>query len=144
MAELLIVDDEAPMRNLIRRYLADLGHEIREAENAQDALARLAEKPADVVFCDVQMPGADGVWLTGQIRNRYPLTAVILATAISTIAPSTSMRAGVMAYLVKPFRGKTLVDALTVALKWHDDAKATGAKPEDVGDALSAWLDSLE
>ncbi len=132
------------MREVIRRCLANLGHEIREAENAQDALARMAEKPADVVFCDVQMPGEDGIWLTGQIRNRYPMTAVILATAISTIAPSTSMRAGVLAYLVKPFKGKALVDALTVALKWHDEAKATGPKPEDVGDALGAWLDSLE
>lgn len=144
MAQLLIVDDEAPMRGLIRRCLAKLGHDIREAENAQMALAAMAEKPADVVFCDVQMPGEDGIWLTGQIRIRYPSSAVVLATGVSTIAPSTSMRAGVMAYLVKPFRPADLVAALEVALRWHADVQATGPKPEDVGDKLTEWLDSLE
>lgn len=144
MAHLLIVDDEPPMRLLIRHCLKGQDHTIREAGNAQEALALLAEQPADVVFCDVQMPGEDGVWLTGQIRNTFPLTAVILATGVSTVAPSTSMRAGVMAYLVKPFRPVDLLAALTVALKWCVDANAAGPHPDDVGDKLSAWLDSLD
>ncbi len=144
MAQLLIVDDEETVRRLIRRSLESLGHDIREAENAQAALAAMAETPADVVYCDVQMPGEDGIWLTGQIRNTYPTTAVILATGVSSIAASTSMRAGVMAYLVKPFTAKALVDATNMAIEWHNNAAATGTKPEDVGDKLSEWLDSLE
>jgi DNA-binding NtrC family response regulator len=144
MAELLIVDDEETVRRLIRRSLESLGHAIREAENAQAALAAMAEKPADVVYCDVQMPGEDGIWLTGQIRNKYPTTAVILATGVSSIAPSSSMRAGVMAYLVKPFTAKALVDATSVAIAWHDEAVAKGPKPDDVGDKLSDWLDALD
>ena len=144
MAQLLIVDDESAMRKLIRLCVEGRGHEAREAGDAQTALAALAEKPADVVFVDVQMPGEDGVWLTGQIRNTYPLTAVILATGVSTLAPSTTMRAGVMAYLVKPFKAAALLDALMVALAWHDEVEASGPKPHDVGDALAAWLDSLE
>ena len=144
MARLLIVDDESPVRGLIRRCLKDLGHEIREAGDAKSALALLAEQPADVVFCDVQMPGEDGIWLTGQIRTRYPLTAVVLATSVATIAPSVSMRAGVMAYLVKPFNIAGLTSALTVALEWVDTAKAHGVKADDVCDNLSAWLDSLK
>lgn len=144
MAHLLIVDDESPVRDLIKRCLKDLGHDIREAGDAQSALASMAQQPADVVYCDVQMPGEDGIWLTGQIRNRYPLTAVILATSVTTIAPSVSMRAGVMAYLVKPFSPKGLISALNVALEWVDDAKAKGAKSDDVGEKLSDWLDSLK
>lgn len=144
MAQLLIVDDEASMRAVIRRCLTDSTHEIREAGDAQAALAALAERPADVVFCDVQMPGEDGVWLTGQIRNRYPLTAVILATGVSTVAPNTSMRAGVMAYLVKPFRPAALLAAVTVALDWVEKTAAAGPHADDVGDKLSAWLDSLD
>lgn len=144
MAALLIVDDESVVRTLIHRTVSDPAHEIREAGNSNEALAALRERPADVVFCDIQMPGEDGVWPTAQIRNTYPATAVILVTGVSTVAPSTSMRAGVMAYLVKPFSAKTLQDALAVALKWHDNAIASGPKPEDVGDALATWLDSLE
>jgi DNA-binding NtrC family response regulator len=144
MAQLLIVDDESSVRDLIRRSVEDLGHDIREAENARAALASLAETPADVVFCDVQMPGEDGLWLTGQIRNAYPMTAVVLATAVSTVAPSVSMQAGVMAYLVKPFSRVALLDALATALDWHERTKASGPRPEDVGDRLKDWLDSLE
>lgn len=144
MAQILIVDDERSMREIIRHCLGDLGHEIREAEHAQAALARMAEQPADVVFCDIQMPGEDGVWLTGQIRNTYHTTAVVLATAVSTLAPNTTMRAGVMAYLVKPFSRVALVDALSIALAWSNEAKAKGPKPEDRGVGLDDWLDSLK
>jgi DNA-binding NtrC family response regulator len=144
MAHLLIVDDESSLRELIRRYVVDLGHEIREADTAQAALTSMATTPADVVFCDVQMPGEDGLWLTGQIRNTYPTTAVILATGVSTIAPRVSMQAGVMAYLVKPFSQKALVDALAVALAWHEEARASGPRPEDIGERLKDWLDSLD
>ena len=144
MAQLLIVDDEAPVRELIARCLKDLGHDLRQAGDAETALAALAEAPADLVFCDVQMPGEDGVWLTGQIRNTYPMTAVILVTGVTTIAPSTSMRKGVMAYLVKPFSAKALIAAAGAALRWVEDNKAAGAQADDVGDKLSAWLDSLE
>jgi FixJ family two-component response regulator len=69
---------------------------------------------------------------------------VILATGVSSIAPSSSMRAGVMAYLVKPFTAKALVDATSVAIAWHDEAVAKGPKPDDVGDKLSDWLDALD
>lgn len=144
MARLLIVDDESPVRGMIQRCIQDLGHEIGEAENAQAALASMAKAPADVVFCDVQMPGEDGLWLTAQIRNRYPATAVILATGVSTVAPNISMQAGVLAYLVKPFSRQALRDALAVALKWHEAAKVSGPRPEDVGERLQDWLDSLE
>ena len=144
MAQLLIVDDEEAVRRLIRLSLERLGHDIREAGHAQAALAAMAEKPADVVYCDVQMPGEDGIWLTGQIRNKYPTTAVILATGVSSVAASTSMRSGVMAYLVKPFTAKALLDATNIAIEWHNNAAAAGTNPEDVGDRLSAWLDSLD
>ena len=144
MAQLLIVDDEAPMRDLIKRCLKDTGHALGEAEDAQSALAAMAAAPAAVVFCDVQMPGEDGLWLTAQIRNKYPTSAVILATAVSTVPPTVSMQAGVMAYLVKPFSRKALLDAMTIALKWHEDVVKSGPRPEDVGDTLQQWLDSLE
>ena len=144
MAELLIVDDEKHMRELIRIRLDGLGHTIRTAEDAQAALTALAERPADVVFCDVQMPGEDGIWLTNQIRNRYPYSAVVLATAVGSIAPRVSMQKGVMAYLVKPFSAHALTDALSAALRWCDDARAAGAHPDDAGPALSDWLDSIK
>lgn len=120
MAQVLIVDDERGVRQVIRRWVESAGHQAREAENANAALAALAEVPADVMFCDVQMPGADGLWLTGQVRNTYPFTSVVLATSVSTVAPHVSMQAGVLAYLVKPFERESLLNALNTAIAWHE------------------------
>jgi CheY-like chemotaxis protein len=129
---------------VIRRALAGTGHDLAEAEHAEAALVALAAAPADVVFCDVQMPGEDGLWLTARIRSLYPTTAVILATGSTNVEPRMSMQAGVVAYLVKPFTRESLLDALDVALTWHADVQRTGLRAEDSGDTLKAWLDSLD
>src|SRR4051794_16618287 len=102
MGYILVVDDEESVRTMLRRWLEDAGHEVREAADAMEALDIMAVAPADVAFCDVQMPGKDGLWLTGELRSRFHSTAVVLATGVSTVPPRVSMQAGVMAYLVKP------------------------------------------
>jgi FixJ family two-component response regulator len=103
----------------------------------------MVASPADVVFCDVQMPGHDGLWLTRQLRAQYPSTAVILATGVTTVPPNVSMQSGVLAYLVKPFRRAALLESLEQALKWHHEAARGGAPAHDA-DVLDRWLESLE
>lgn len=145
MARVLIVDDQADLRELLKRWISAAGHEVMEADSAAAALEVFARRPADVVFCDVQMPGGhDGLWLTGELRRRYPLAAVVLATGVSTVPPVVSLRAGVLAYLIKPFDRQRLLVALATAVKWHEDAIGAGAQPEDSGDRLTAWLESLD
>jgi len=138
MALVLIVDEHTGVRQVLARWIASAGHTVREAESADAALADAEHYEPAVVFCDVQMPGDDGVWLTGELRQRYPATAVVLATGVSTIAPRVSMQSGVIAYLVKPFTSAALLDALALSLQWHSDAP----KSPDRGtlDELRAWL----
>ena len=57
----------------------------------------MEKQPAAVVFCDIQMPGHDGIWLTAELRKLYRKTAVVLATGVSTVAPGVSMQSGVLA-----------------------------------------------
>lgn len=145
MFRILIVDDEADIRRVLKRWIGDAGREIAEADSAAAALEAMAEKPADVIFCDVQMPGGrDGLWLTGELRRRYPLSAVVLATGVSTVAPNISLQAGVLAYLVKPFDRERVLEALETAVTWHEHTKGAGPRPEDTGDGLTAWLASLD
>ena len=144
MALILIVDDEHSVRQVLARWIQGAGHEILEAESADAALEMMEKQPAAVAFCDIQMPGHDGRWLTAELRKRYQTTAVVLATQVSTVAPRISMQAGVLAYLVKPFSRESVIDALEVALAWHTDAVATGPRPEDTPERVQAWLDSLE
>ncbi|MER2034153.1 response regulator transcription factor, partial [Exiguobacterium indicum] len=60
MPTLLIVDDEADIRQLLRLYLTNEGYEILEAENGEEALATLATRPVDAMLLDVMMPVRDG------------------------------------------------------------------------------------
>lgn len=143
MPNILIVDDEPGVRRLLTRCLEDLGHEIFEAESAEAALVAMAAAPMAVVFCDIQMPGKDGLWLTMEIRKRYPVAAVVLATSVSTVPPRISLQSGVLAYLVKPFQRERVRDAANIALAWHEGAAGAPA-PQDDGDWLQRWLQSLD
>jgi len=143
MGSILIVDDEPSIRQLVGRWLTDAGYTYSVAENADTAMTSMSSIPADVVFCDIRMPGHDGLWLTRQLRAQYPTTAVILATGVTNVPPSVSMQSGVLAYLVKPFRRETLLGALKQGLEWHEQATAAGVRPGDAS-LLENWLNELE
>jgi DNA-binding NtrC family response regulator len=144
MASVLIVDDEPGIRRLLARWIGDVGHHVSEAASAEEALEHMAVEPADIVFCDVSMPGRDGLWLTEQLRARFAKSAIILATGISTVPPRHSLRGGVLAYLVKPFSCRDAVNAVEVGVRWHSEA-AYGKPAPDLGtDPVTDWVDSLE
>lgn len=123
MASVLIVDDEASVRSLMARWVQSIGYSAKAAENAENALAEMSAEPAAVAVCDIRMPGHDGFWLAGQLRERYPGTAVIMATGARELDPAvTSLRAGVVDYLVKPFGRDQLRQAVERGLDWHHAA----------------------
>jgi DNA-binding NtrC family response regulator len=143
MALVLVVDDEAHARGLLRWIIASTGHEVIEAESSDAALKVMAERPADVVFTDIQMPGYDGRWLTIELRKRYPLTAIVLATSVKDLETTITMRFGVLSYLVKPFNAESVKKALAMGIAWHDEAGAKGTA-EVEQHRLEEWIDSLE
>ena len=128
----------------MRELLSHAGHECLEAENADVALEVMEKRPAPVAFCDIQMPGHDGLWLTSELRKRYPTTAVVLATGVSSVSPKISMQAGVLAYLIKPFTKQALLRALEQGLEWHENTVKSGPQPEDTGTKLDQWLELLD
>jgi DNA-binding NtrC family response regulator len=143
MALVLVVDDEAHVRQLLGQAIAKAGHEVVEADSSAAALEVMERQPAAVVFTDIQMPGRDGVWLTLELRKRYPSTAVVLATSVTDLTPTVTLRFGVLSYLIKPFDLAKVRDALRLAVEWHDDAKAKGTQAVEQ-DRLEEWLNSLE
>jgi CheY-like chemotaxis protein len=84
---ILIVDDDASVRKLIRRMLGSIDNDILDAASAEDAMAMIAQWPPAVAFCDVHMPAANGLWLADQIRRLAPTTAIVLATGDADIPP---------------------------------------------------------
>ncbi|MEO5741256.1 MAG: response regulator [Vicinamibacterales bacterium] len=143
----LIVDDEAPVRMVLSRWINAIGYETTEADSAETALEEMTARPAAVVFSDVQMPGQGGLWLAGVLRAQFPETAIVLVTGVTTIPATTTMRAGFLAYLTKPFNAREVRSALEKSIIWHAAAVAAGPQPsqtDDEGDQLKTWLDSLE
>ena len=126
---ILIVDDEANIRHLLRRFLAGMGYEIREAETAEIAMFCVEQHPPAVAFCDIHMPGANGLWLADQIRCVSPSTAMVLATGDSDVPAGESLRPGIVAYLLKPLAQSDVLLALADGIRWSNEARTREVQP---------------
>ena len=140
MGSVLIVDDESAIRELLRRWISQEGHDIREATTAEEGLDEVTKAAPDVVMCDVEMPGHGGLWLAAQLVRRFPTTAIVLATALDSVPPSTSMQPGIVEYLVKPFKKEAVAAAVARGIQWHTAAVARWANSADDNDKIAAWL----
>ena len=119
-AAVLVVDDETGVRDLIVRWLQRAGHRLSWASDAGEALQVLERHPVEVAVLDLRMPGHDGLWLAAQIRQRSPETAIVMATGVRDVSSAvSSLRSGVVDYLVKPFSREQLHEAIDRALEWH-------------------------
>lgn len=123
LTSILIVDDENGVRDLMTRWLESGGFSVTTASSADEALGCLESSTPAVALCDIRMPGHDGLWLAGRIRERCPETAVIMATGVQDIGPAVeSLRRGVVDYLTKPFGRDRLREAVARGLDWHRSA----------------------
>jgi len=114
--QVLVVDDEGFVRALLVRWIAGWGYRVREAVSALEALDAMAVEPADIVLCDIDMPGHDGLWLAEQVLARWPATAIIMATGRDeSDVVRTSRTLGAVAYVLKPFDSYLLQQALDQA-----------------------------
>jgi DNA-binding NtrC family response regulator len=144
LSTVLIVDDESGIREILRRWLSAKGYAIREAPDAETALDEMAKAAADVVMCDVEMPGQGGLWLATQVSQRFPATAIVLATAVDSVPPMTSLKPSIVEYLVKPFEQHLVMRAVSRGVEWHGVALARAPKSASDGDRVSQWLESHE
>jgi DNA-binding NtrC family response regulator len=117
MARILIVDDDATMREALIEAVRDLGHDTRDAASGPAALALLDREPVNAVLLDLRMPGMDGLEVLRRIRTReHPPTVTVLtahATASNTIE---AMRLGAFDHLTKPIGRADLARVLDVML----------------------------
>ncbi len=113
-AQILIVEDDHDLRDALVTTLELAKFRVCEAANAQQALARLAESPVDMVVSDVNMPGLSGHELLAEVQRLYPGLPMMLITAYGQISHAVSaMQSGAIDYLVKPFEPQVLVEAVT-------------------------------
>ena len=100
--KVLIVDDSAPMRRMIKTLIADLVGEIFERSDGGEALAAYREHEPDIVLMDLKMAGTDGLVATRQIKQFFPEARIIMVSQWEDAALREDARlAGAEAYVGK-------------------------------------------
>ena len=103
-ARILIVDDEVETRSLLHEIMEKEGYEVHTTPNGHTALERVQDQLPDVVLCDIQMPGMNGIEFLTLIREQQPEAQVILLTAYGSLNTAVEgMKGGAFDYLSKPF-----------------------------------------
>ncbi len=119
----LILDDEAEVRDAIRLQLGGTRYEILAAENFEQAMTLLRDNALtiDVIICDVRMPGVDGVEAVAAFQREYPATPVIVLTGFPDVdlAVDFMKKQDVKDYLTKPVEKEKLIAAVDRAAQQH-------------------------
>ncbi len=101
---ILIVDDETIVRQSLADWFRQDGYDVQTAQNGKEALRLLADRPADIAFVDIKMPGMDGLTLQGRLAEAQPDLTVIVMTAYASVESAvTALKAGAYDYITKPF-----------------------------------------
>lgn len=122
MPRVLVIDDQEPIRRIIRRALENEGHEVLDASDGELGMALLdrAPAPVDVVITDIFMPGMDGIQTLREIRRRFPSIKVIAisggdSSGLLDLRQDAELL-GAVKSVHKPFTAREIVDAVRDAL----------------------------
>ena len=129
-AHLLVVDDDARLRDLLRRYLDDQGFRVTTAGDAAEARQKLAGMTFDLLVLDVMMPGEDGFDLTKSLRESSRIPILLLTARAETTDRIAGLERGADDYLVKPFEPRELV------LRIRNILQRVAAEPESAAAEL--------
>ena len=129
MARLLIVDDEAQIRTLIRKYAEFGGHTVTEACDGMQAIASAAAAPPDLIVMDIMMPELDGFSAAREIRKTSTVPIVFLSARGEEYDRINGFESGADDYVVKPFSPKELLLRIDAILR---RTEAHAAHPAEV------------
>src|SRR5947199_7362494 len=115
---LLLVEDEAPLREAIAEQLADGGYQVEQAESGEAALAHLADFAFDIIVTDLRLPGIDGSAVVEAAVERYPHIIAIVVTGYGTVKDAVgAIKHGAWDFVSKPFQIDELLHVLDSALE---------------------------
>ncbi len=144
MASILIVDDDAALREALSEALQDLGHAVVQAADGHRAVGALARGGIDAVLLDLRMPGEGGLDVLTKIRARLRPPPVTILTAHAT-ADNTieAMRRGAFDHLTKPVRQADLARVIDAMLASRPPPAAASGSQDSVPDAFIGQSDAM-
>lgn len=139
MPTILVVDDEANIRELVRVYLTAAGYTVEVAEDGMEALAKARAHAFDLIVLDIMLPGMDGAAVCRAIRAESRVPIVMLTARDTDLDKVAMLEAGADDYVVKPFSPPELVARIRAVLRrtaeasGHSSAGANRGVPVTVG-----------
>ena len=137
---LLVVDDEAELREMLARHFRLMGYSVEQAGNGCEALEVLGRCRIDVVISDIRMPKMDGVELLREVRRQYPMIRVIMITGYVTLENALAcMRNQADTCIFKPIQDMTELEqavetAMEALARWNRKFRELqGMKPAEEG-----------
>jgi DNA-binding response OmpR family regulator len=150
VAKILVVEDEADLRELLHLQLAREGYEVLECARGEEGLALLEKEPVDLILLDWMLPGMSGVDLARAIRLQAREVPILMLTARAEAADIVlGLEAGADDYITKPFESPVLrarIRALLRRWEWKQPKSTAPVKSEEAGarSGLRLNLDSFE
>ncbi|MDO9556673.1 MAG: response regulator transcription factor [Coriobacteriia bacterium] len=138
MPKVLVVDDEAKIRDLVSVYLSAAGFEVGQAADGAAALEAVLAEPYDIVILDIMLPGIDGAEVCRSIRKRSTVPIIMLTARADELEKISLLEDGADDYVTKPFSPPELVARVRAVMR--RTAAADGAEHVHVHGGL--WLDT--
>lgn len=130
MIQILVIDDEDPIRNLLARMIELEGYKVWKASDCQSALILLKAQPFDVVLCDVFLPDGNGVDFIREIKKHRPEAEVILLTAHGNIPDGVqAIKNGAFDYITKGDDNRKIIPTISRAVDEVEKKKGKVAPP---------------
>jgi DNA-binding response OmpR family regulator len=125
-ASILIVDDDASLRDTLDDFLSAEGYAVRQSSNVTEARAAIAAAEPDLILLDINMPGGDGLTLAAELRAKTQLPIIILSGKGSMVDKVVGLEVGADDYVAKPFELRELLARVRAVLR---RAKPVAAAP---------------
>lgn len=116
MAKVLVVDDEAKIREVIKEYACFSGYDVEEAVDGMDAINKCKEKDYDIIIMDVMMPRLDGFSAIKEIKKNKNIPVIMLSARGEEYDKLFGFEIGIDDYVVKPFSPKELMARINAVL----------------------------
>src|SRR5881394_3632539 len=124
----VVVDDDARIRDLLRRYLTQEGFEVLLAEDAKALNRVLTRETVDLIVLDLMLPGEDGLSICRRLRAANDVTPIIMLTAkVEDVDRIVGLEVGADDYLPKPFNPRELLARIHAVLRRRPSQEAPGA-----------------
>ncbi|MFS0781398.1 response regulator transcription factor [Bacillus sp. 1P06AnD] len=132
MMNILVADDDRPIRELVAQFLRSEGYNVFEASDGQGGMEILEEKTVHLAVVDIMMPNKDGYQMCKEIREDFDIPVILLTAKDQLIDKEKGYLVGTDDYLTKPFEPKELLFRIKALLRRYEMASAEKIKMNQV------------